>query len=62
MGPVKLVALLMLVSLTFGAGLQVDRPPRRHSQERAVVLGALMANFLIVPVLGVLLVKAVRLA
>jgi BASS family bile acid:Na+ symporter len=52
----------MLVSLTFGAGLQVDRDHLRAILRNVGLLGrALLANFIIVPLLGLLLVKLFRL-
>ena len=58
MGAVKLVALLMLVSLTFGAGLQVDFDHLITTLKNVPLLvKALIANCVIVPILGVLLVR-----
>ena len=52
----------MLVSLTFGAGLQVNREHLIAILKNARLLGrALLANFVIVPILGVLLAKLFRL-
>ena len=52
----------MLVSLTFGAGLQVDRGNLKAMLKRTGLLGrALLANFVIVPALGVVIVKVFRL-
>lgn len=52
----------MLVSLTFGAGLQVDRDNLKASLKRVGLLGrALLANFVIVPILGIAMVKLFRL-
>jgi bile acid:Na+ symporter, BASS family len=52
----------MLVSLTFGAGLQVDRDHLKAILRNVGLLGrALLANFIIVPLLGVLLAKVFRL-
>jgi BASS family bile acid:Na+ symporter len=62
MNPEKLLAVIMLVSLTLGAGLQVDREHLKAILKRVGLLGrALLANFVIVPVLGVLLVRLFRL-
>jgi BASS family bile acid:Na+ symporter len=62
MNPQKLLAVIMLVSLTFGAGLQVDREHLRAIVKRVGLLGrALLANFIIVPLLGVLLARVFRL-
>jgi BASS family bile acid:Na+ symporter len=58
----KLVAVVMLVSLTFGAGLQVDREHLIAILKNVGLLGrALLANFVIVPILGVVLAKLFRL-
>jgi BASS family bile acid:Na+ symporter len=52
----------MLVSLTFGAGLQVDRDHLIAILKRIGLLGrVLLANFVIVPLLGVAIVKLFRL-
>jgi bile acid:Na+ symporter, BASS family len=60
--PEQLLAALMLVSLTFGAGLQVDREHLKAILKRPGLLGrALLANFVIVPGLGVAAVKLFRL-
>ena len=60
--PVKVLAAVMLVSLTFGAGLQVDRENLKAAVKRVGLLGrALLANFVIVPILGVVIVKLFRL-
>src|SRR5579863_6582725 len=62
MNPEKLLAVIMLVSLTFGAGLQVDRAHLAAILKRLGLLGrALLANFVIVPILGVVLAKLFRL-
>lgn len=58
MNPVKIVAFVFLVSLTFGAGLQVNRDHLKAILRDYGLLGrALLANFIIVPLLGVLLAK-----
>lgn len=58
MGAAKIVALLMLVSLTFGAGLQVNFDHLVATLKNVpLLLKALIANCVIVPVLGVLLVR-----
>jgi bile acid:Na+ symporter, BASS family len=52
----------MLVSLTFGAGLQVDREHLKAILKNVgLLLRALLANFIIVPLLGVLIAKLFRL-
>jgi bile acid:Na+ symporter, BASS family len=62
MNPEKLLAAIMLVSLTFGAGLQVDREHLKAILKNIGLLGrALLANFVIVPILGVLLARLFRL-
>ena len=62
MNAVHLVAALLLVSLTLGAGLQVERDHLLESLKNIGLLGrALLANVVIVPVLGVLLVRLFRL-
>jgi bile acid:Na+ symporter, BASS family len=56
--PERLLAAIMLVSLTFGAGLQVDREHLKASLRNFGLFGrALLANVVIVPALGVALVK-----
>lgn len=58
----RLVAAIMLVSLTFGAGLQVNREHLTAVLRDLGLLGrAFLANFIIVPLLGLLLVKLFRL-
>lgn len=62
MNPAKLVALVMLISLTLGAGLQVNREHLAAILKNASLLGrAFVANFVFVPIVGVLLVRAFRL-
>jgi BASS family bile acid:Na+ symporter len=62
MNPEKLVAAIMLVALTFGAGLQVNREHLVAILKNYWLLArAFLANFVIVPVLGVLFVKIFRL-
>jgi BASS family bile acid:Na+ symporter len=62
MNPEKILAAIMLVALTFGAGLQVNR---EHLiailRDYWLLARALLANFVIVPVLGVALSKLFRL-
>jgi len=58
MHPVKIIAAIILVSLTFGAGLDVDRDSLKATFKNIGLFGrALLANFVIVPILGVLLAK-----
>lgn len=58
MSPEKLISAIVLVSLTFSAGLDVNR---EHLfailKDVGLLVRALLANFIIVPVLGVLFVK-----
>jgi predicted Na+-dependent transporter len=54
----KIVAVIMLVALTFGAGLQVNRAHLIAALKNLGLLGRiLLANFVIVPILGVLLAR-----
>jgi BASS family bile acid:Na+ symporter len=58
MNPVKILAFLFLVSLTFAAGLQVNLEHLKAILHEYGLLGrALLANFIVVPLLGVLLAK-----
>jgi bile acid:Na+ symporter, BASS family len=58
MSPEKLIAAAVLVSLTFSAGLAVNREHLFAIFKDVGLLGrALLANFVIVPILGVLFVK-----
>jgi bile acid:Na+ symporter, BASS family len=58
MSPEKLIAAAVLVSLTFSAGLEVNREHLFAILKDVGLLGrALLANFVIVPILGVLFVK-----
>lgn len=63
MSPPKIIALVLLISLMFGTGLQVDR---RHMlavfKNYWLMLGALIANFVIVPILGAVLVRLFHLS
>ncbi len=62
MKPEQLLAAIMLVALTFGAGLQVDRDHLKTILKNVGLLGrALLANFVIVPALGIAVVKLFRL-
>lgn len=62
MSPEKILATIMLVSLTFGAGLQVNREHLRAIlRDFGLLARAFLANFVIVPILGVLAAKALRL-
>lgn len=58
MSAVKIIALVVLVSLMFGAGLQLNRANFIALLKNYWLLGrALIANFIIVPLLAVLLVR-----
>ncbi len=62
MNPERLAAAVMLVALTFGAGLQVDREHLKAILRNFGLTGrALLANFVIVPLLGVIIVRLFRL-
>lgn len=58
----KILAIVMLVSLTFGAGLQVDREHLKEIFARVGLLArALLANVIIVPLVAVIITTALRL-
>jgi BASS family bile acid:Na+ symporter len=58
MNPAKLVSIALLVSLTLGAGLEINRAHLAAMFKDAGLLArALGANFVIVPLLGVILVR-----
>ena len=58
MNPAKILAFVFLVSLTFGVGLQANREHLKAILHDYGLLGrALLANVIIVPLLGVLLAK-----
>jgi bile acid:Na+ symporter, BASS family len=60
--PEQIFAALMLISLTLGAGLEVDREHLRTILKRVgLTVRALLANFIIVPLIGVAVVKLFRL-
>jgi bile acid:Na+ symporter, BASS family len=62
MNPERLLAAIMLVALTLGAGLQVNREHLKAILRNFGLLArALLANFIIVPVLGVVIAKLFRL-
>jgi bile acid:Na+ symporter, BASS family len=62
MNPAKLVALIMLISLMMGAGLEVNREHLAAVLRDVRLLGrAFVANFVIVPIVGVFFVRAFRL-
>lgn len=59
----KIVAIVLLVSLTFNAGLLMNRAAMLDTIKRVgVLLRALVANFVIVPVLAVLVTRLYHLA
>jgi BASS family bile acid:Na+ symporter len=59
MNPAKLVAVIMLVSLTFGAGLEINREHFAALIKNAGLLTrAFIANFILVPIYGALLAAA----
>lgn len=58
----RLLAAIMLVALTFGAGMQVDRQHLIATLKNVPLLvKALLANFIIVPIAGVLIAKLLQL-
>jgi bile acid:Na+ symporter, BASS family len=58
----KLTAAIMLVALTFGAGSQVNRQHLVAAFKNVnLIVWALIANFIVIPALGVLLAKLFRL-
>lgn len=62
MSPEKLVAMVLLIAMMLGAGLEIDRGRLMAALRNYGLLGgALLANFVIVPLLGVLLVRVFRL-
>jgi bile acid:Na+ symporter, BASS family len=62
MNPAKIVAAVMLVTLTFGAGLEINRAHLAATFKNVSLdLRALFANFIAVPIYGVLLARAFRL-
>jgi bile acid:Na+ symporter, BASS family len=62
MAAAKILAIVMLVSLTFGAGLQVDREHLKGMLAHVgLLLRALLANVIIVPLIGVIVASALRL-
>ncbi len=62
MSPEKLVASIMLISIMLSAGLEIDREHLVSALRNYGLLGrAFLANFVIVPLVGVLLVRAFRL-
>ena len=57
----KVLAIVILVSLTFGAGLQLNREHFKNMVSHVGLLGrALLANIVVVPLLGVLVTAILR--
>ncbi|HTA38474.1 MAG TPA: bile acid:sodium symporter [Candidatus Acidoferrales bacterium] len=57
----KILALIMIVSTMLGAGLQIDRERLVETLRQYGLLGkALLANFVLVPLVAVLLVKLIH--
>jgi BASS family bile acid:Na+ symporter len=62
MSPQKIIAIVMLVSLMMGAGLEISREHLIAVLKNYSLLArALLANFIIVPVLGVLIARVFHL-
>ena len=62
MNPTKVVAIVMLVSIMLNAGLEINREHLMTAlKSYGLFARALLANFIIVPLLGVLLVRVFRL-
>jgi predicted Na+-dependent transporter len=56
--PAKLIAAVMLVTLTFGAGLEVNRAHLAAILKNAnLLVKAIVANFVLVPIYGVLIAR-----
>jgi bile acid:Na+ symporter, BASS family len=63
MDPQKIVSIVMLVSIMLNAGLQIDRERLLAAlKDYGLLARALLANFIIVPLLGVLLVRVFNLS
>lgn len=63
MGPEKIVAVVLLISMMLHTGLQVNRERVRAILTNYGMLGrAFLANFVLVPIYGVLLVRAFHLS
>jgi BASS family bile acid:Na+ symporter len=61
MNPTKIAAIIMLVSLMLQIGLQVDRPNLIAALRNGGLLGrAFLANFVLVPIAAVVLVRLLR--
>lgn len=62
MNPAKLIAAIMLVSLTLGAGLEINRAHLAAALKNvSLLLKAVLGNFVLVPIFGVLLARALGL-
>lgn len=62
MNPAKLISVILLVTLTLGAGLEINRAHLAAVlKNTSLLLKAVFGNFVVVPVLGVLLARAFRL-
>jgi BASS family bile acid:Na+ symporter len=60
--PAKIAAIVVLVSLTFGAGLEVNRATLvAILKDAGLLVRALLANFVLIPLCGILLVRLFRL-
>ncbi|HKE36014.1 MAG TPA: bile acid:sodium symporter [Candidatus Baltobacteraceae bacterium] len=59
MNPAKLVSAIMLVTLTLGAGLEINRAHLAAMLKNARLLSKVVfGNFIVVPIIGVLLARA----
>jgi bile acid:Na+ symporter, BASS family len=62
MSPEKITAVVILVSVMVSAGLEIDREHLMAALRNAGLLGrALLANFVIVPIFGIVLARAFKL-
>jgi BASS family bile acid:Na+ symporter len=62
MATVKIAAAILLIALTFNAGLQLDRQRLLAAfKDVSLLLRVTLANFIIVPILGILVEKVFRL-
>ena len=62
MSPVKIIAVIMLISMMLAAGLLCNREHLRKALKNyGLLLRALLANFIIVPIIGVLAVRLFQL-
>ena len=59
MNPAKLISVIMLVTLTLGAGLEINRAHLAAVLKNVgLLLRVVFGNFIVVPILGVLLARA----